>query len=70
MAQWRAAKAAASDAILAGGGSISHHHGVGTDHRDYYAREIGDQGVSALAAVKAALDPVGILNPGVLLEGR
>lgn len=70
VAQWRAAKAAASDAILAGGGSISHHHGVGTDHRDYYAREIGDQGVSALAAVKAALDPVGILNPGVLLEGR
>jgi alkyldihydroxyacetonephosphate synthase len=67
VAQWRAAKAAASEAILAGGGSISHHHGVGTDHRDYYAREIGEQGVNALLAVKAALDPAGILNPGVLL---
>jgi alkyldihydroxyacetonephosphate synthase len=70
VAQWRAAKAAASEAILACAGSISHHHGVGVDHREYYAREIGDQGVKALRAVKAALDPVGILNPGVLLEGR
>jgi alkyldihydroxyacetonephosphate synthase len=68
--QWRTAKAAASEAILAGGGSITHHHGVGTDHREFYEREIGAQGVEALRAVKATLDPAGILNPGVLLEPR
>jgi alkyldihydroxyacetonephosphate synthase len=70
VAQWRAAKAAAGEAILAGGGSITHHHGVGTDHREFYEREIGAQGVAALRAVKATLDPAGILNPGVLFEPR
>jgi alkyldihydroxyacetonephosphate synthase len=67
VAQWRAAKAAASDAILAAGGSITHHHGVGTDHRDWYAREIGSLGVEVLRAVKRAVDPSGIMNPGVLI---
>jgi alkyldihydroxyacetonephosphate synthase len=67
VSQWRAAKAAASDAILDAGGSITHHHGVGVDHRDWYAREIGPLGVAALAGVKAQLDPAGILNPGVLI---
>jgi len=67
LAQWRSAKDAASDAIGAAGGSISHHHGVGRDHRDHYAKEIGPLGVDALRAVKAALDPEGILNPGVLV---
>jgi alkyldihydroxyacetonephosphate synthase len=70
VAQWRAAKAAASDAILATGGSITHHHGVGTDHRDWYVREIGELGVDVLRAVKAVLDPAGIMNPGVLLPLR
>jgi alkyldihydroxyacetonephosphate synthase len=65
--QWRAAKAAASEAILTEGASITHHHGVGRDHRDAYLREIGDVGVRALRAVKRELDPAGILNPGVLL---
>jgi alkyldihydroxyacetonephosphate synthase len=65
--QWRAAKAAASDAILAAGGSITHHHGVGRDHRDWYQREIGGIAVAALRAVKAELDPAGILNPGILI---
>jgi alkyldihydroxyacetonephosphate synthase len=65
--QWLAAKAAASDAILAAGGSITHHHGVGTDHREWYAREIGPIGVGVLRAVKAQLDPEGIMNPGVLV---
>jgi len=69
IAQWRAAKAAANDAILAAGGSITHHHGVGIDHRDWYAREIGELGVDVLRAVKAQLDPAGILNPGVLIPG-
>jgi alkyldihydroxyacetonephosphate synthase len=67
ISQWRRAKIAANDAILATGGSISHHHGVGVDHRDWYAREIGELGVQVLRAVKAQLDPAGILNPGVLL---
>jgi alkyldihydroxyacetonephosphate synthase len=67
VAQWNAAKAATSDAILAAGGSITHHHGVGVDHREHFRREIGPLAMEALMAVKATLDPVGILNPGVLL---
>jgi alkyldihydroxyacetonephosphate synthase len=67
MAQWATAKRAASDAILAVGGTITHHHGVGTDHRDHYATEIGPLAVEALRAVKAALDPTWIMNPGVLV---
>ena len=67
VAQWRAAKAAASDAILEAGGSITHHHGVGTDHRDWYEREVGELAIAALRAVKATLDPAGIMNPGVLI---
>ncbi|MCK9251028.1 MAG: FAD-binding oxidoreductase [Solirubrobacteraceae bacterium] len=67
VAQWRAAKAAANAAILATGASISHHHGVGVDHRDALAEEIGPLGVAVLRATKAALDPDGILNPGVLV---
>ncbi|MFC4911759.1 FAD-binding oxidoreductase [Actinomadura gamaensis] len=68
VAHWEKAKHAANDAILAAGGTISHHHGVGTDHRDWYARETGPLGVAALRAVKSALDPAGILNPGILLR--
>jgi alkyldihydroxyacetonephosphate synthase len=69
VAQWRAAKAAASDAILAGGGSITHHHGVGRDHLEWYRREVGPLGAQILRAVKRELDPAGILNPGVLIPG-
>jgi alkyldihydroxyacetonephosphate synthase len=65
--QWRQAKAAASDAILAAGGSITHHHGVGRDHRDWYERELGPTAVEALRAVKTELDPAGVLNPGILI---
>ena len=67
VAQWRAAKAAAGDAILAAGGSITHHHGVGTDHVPWYEREIGPLAIAALRAVKTTLDPAGIMNPGVLI---
>ena len=70
VAQWRAAKAAASDAILAAGGSITHHHGVGTDHVRWYHDELGELGLRALAAVKRELDPVGVMNPGVLICPR
>ncbi|WP_344907668.1 FAD-binding oxidoreductase [Actinomadura meridiana] len=64
---WARAKRAASDAIVDVGGTISHHHGVGTDHRDWYAREIGPLGAAVLRAVKDRVDPAGILNPGVLV---
>ncbi|MBZ6288365.1 FAD-binding oxidoreductase [Streptomyces olivaceus] len=64
---WARAKHAASEAILAAGGTITHHHGVGTDHRDWYVREAGPLGVQALRAVKRSLDPAGLLSPGVLL---
>jgi alkyldihydroxyacetonephosphate synthase len=68
LSQWRSAKLAASDAILAAGGTISHHHGVGTDHRQHHARELGALGTEILKAVKLTCDPAGILNPGVLTE--
>jgi alkyldihydroxyacetonephosphate synthase len=67
VAQWRAAKAAAGNAIVASGGSITHHHGVGHDHIPWYRQEVGELGLRALRAVKAELDPAGILNPGILL---
>ena len=65
--QWNFAKAAASEAILAAGASITHHHGIGRDHRRWLAGEIGELGVAVLAAVKRELDPIGILNPGILV---
>lgn len=67
VAQWHAAKAAASEAILAAGGTITHHHGVGRDHLPWFAREVGPVGVEVLRAVKARIDPAGVLNPGVLV---
>ncbi|WP_346533300.1 FAD-binding oxidoreductase [Micromonospora sp. DPT] len=65
--RWRTAKAAASEAIAATGATISHHHGVGADHRAWYAAEIGEVAVDLLRAVKRQLDPAGILNPGILV---
>lgn len=65
--QWRAVKAAASDAIVAGGGTITHHHGVGSDHAPWLAQEAGGPALDALRAAKAAFDPAGIMNPGKLL---
>ncbi|GAA3965008.1 FAD-binding oxidoreductase [Streptomyces marokkonensis] len=67
VAHWTRAKHAANEAILTAGGTITHHHGVGTDHRDWYVREAGPLGVEALRAVKRSLDPAGLLSPGVLL---
>jgi alkyldihydroxyacetonephosphate synthase len=68
LGQWRAVKQAAGEAIMAGGGTITHHHGVGRDHAPWMAREIGDGGVEALRALKAQLDPAAIMNPGKLLD--
>lgn len=65
--QWRTAKTAASAAIVANGGTITHHHAVGADHRPWMRDEVGDLGVEVLRAVKAVLDPAGILNPGKLI---
>ncbi len=67
LAQWQAAKRAAGDAIIAAGGTITHHHAVGTDHRPWVPDEVGELGVRVLRAVKAELDPAGILNPGKLV---
>lgn len=65
--QWLQAKSAASEAILAAGGTITHHHGVGADHRDWYHRQLGPLGLEVLRAAKRELDPAGILNPGILI---
>jgi alkyldihydroxyacetonephosphate synthase len=67
IAQWRAIKNAASDAIVANGGTISHHHGVGEDHLPWIAQEKGALGIEVLRAIKRTLDPKGILNPGKLI---
>jgi alkyldihydroxyacetonephosphate synthase len=65
--QWRTAKTAANQAIATAGGTISHHHGIGTDHQPAYTKEIGPLAVEALRAVKSTLDPDGVMNPGILL---
>jgi alkyldihydroxyacetonephosphate synthase len=65
--QWRAVKRAASEAIVTGGGTITHHHAVGRDHAPWLEREIGSEGVAAIRAAKQELDPAGIMNPGKLL---
>jgi alkyldihydroxyacetonephosphate synthase len=67
IAQWQAIKRAASDAIAANGGTISHHHGVGEDHLPWMLQETGELGVDVLRAIKRTLDPKGILNPGKLI---
>jgi alkyldihydroxyacetonephosphate synthase len=67
LAQWQAMKRAAGDAIIAAGGTITHHHAVGRDHRPWYDAQRPDVFAAALAGAKAAVDPRGLLNPGVLL---
>jgi alkyldihydroxyacetonephosphate synthase len=66
--QWAAIKAVASDAVLAAGGTITHHHAVGRDHRRWYDAQRPEPFASAWRAAKSALDPSGILNPGVLWD--
>ena len=67
LARWRRLKAAASEAVVALGGTISHQHGVGTDHAPYLAAEKGVLGLAAIADVARRLDPDGRMNPGKLL---
>ena len=66
--QWAAVKAAASTAIDGAGGTATHHHAVGRDHRAAYERERPDLFAAVLRAAKATLDPAGVLNPGVLFD--
>ena len=68
--QWRAIKGAASDALIAAGGTITHHHAVGRDHRPWYDRQRPELFAAALRAAKGALDPRGMMNPGVLIEPK
>jgi alkyldihydroxyacetonephosphate synthase len=65
--QWQEVKRAACDAIVAGGGTITHHHAVGVDHAPWMGAEIGRDGLELLRAVKQQLDPGGVMNPGKLL---
>ena len=64
---WERVKSGVNDAIMATGGTISHHHGVGADHAPWLEREVGATGLRMLRAVRAELDPAGIMNPGALL---
>ena len=65
--QWGAVKRAACEAIVAHGGTITHHHAVGRDHAPYMEAEVGQAGLEVLRAVKEQLDPAGVMNPGKLL---
>jgi alkyldihydroxyacetonephosphate synthase len=64
---WERVKSRVNDAIMAAGGTISHHHGVGSDHAPWLEQEIGSAGIRMLRAVQAELDPAGIMNPGALV---
>jgi alkyldihydroxyacetonephosphate synthase len=66
--QWQAIKAAVSDVLIEEGATITHHHAVGRDHRPWYDRQRPDPFAAALRGAKAAVDPAGIMNPGVLID--
>lgn len=68
LGQWAEVKAAATEAIISAGGTVTHHHAVGRDHRPGYDRQRPEPFAVALRAVKAQLDPAGMLNPGVLID--
>jgi alkyldihydroxyacetonephosphate synthase len=65
--RWRALKRAASDTIVKTGGTISHQHGVGADHREYLKAEKGRVGIDTMRSVWSHLDPDGRMNPGKTL---
>jgi alkyldihydroxyacetonephosphate synthase len=68
--QWAAVKAAVSDALIAEGATITHHHAVGRDHRPWYDRQRPDVFAAALRGAKAAVDPASVMNPGVLVDAQ
>ncbi len=69
LARWRRLKAMASETIVRLGGTISHQHGVGSDHVAYLAAEQGELGMAALGHLARRFDPAGVMHPGVLLPG-
>lgn len=66
--QWRELKRIATEAVVERGGAVSHHHGVGKDHREWYRRGLSDEERALLGAIKGHLDPAGVLNPGKLFD--
>jgi alkyldihydroxyacetonephosphate synthase len=68
VAQWDEIKAAVAEALIEAGGTITHHHAVGRDHRPWYDRQRPEPFAAALRAAKRELDPAAILNPGVLID--
>ena len=68
IAQWHTIKSAGLDAVIANGGTVTHHHAVGRDHRPWYDRQRPPLFAAALKAAKATLDPRGLLNPSVLID--
>ena len=68
LSQWAEIKSAASDAVADAGGTITHHHAVGRMHRPQYDRQRPDLFAAALRAAKHAVDPGGVMNPGVLID--
>ncbi|MFJ8011367.1 FAD-binding oxidoreductase [Streptomyces sp. NPDC096339] len=67
-ALWDDLKAVAVEVLHRHGATVTHHHAVGRDHRPGYDRQRPEPFALALRAAKAALDPHGILNPGVLVD--
>ncbi|HXU99330.1 MAG TPA: FAD-binding oxidoreductase [Caulobacteraceae bacterium] len=68
LARWRDIKAATNEITVSEGGTVTHHHAVGRDHRPGYERQIPPLFRAALGAAKTALDPAGVMNPGVLID--
>lgn len=68
VAQWDQIKAAVSEALINNGGTITHHHAVGRDHRPWYDRQRPEPFAAGLRAIKSTMDPAGLLNPGVLID--
>jgi len=69
LAQWQEVKDAATDAIVAAGGALSHHHAIGIEHRRWVDGYLGEAGVRSLRALKQVFDPAGVMNPGKLVDG-
>ena len=65
--QWERVKTAATEAIVRQGGALSHHHSIGSDHRAWMEPYLGSSGARWLAAIKSALDPGDVMNPGKLV---
>jgi len=67
LGQWERVKRSACEGIVGAGGTITHHHGIGADHRRYLRREDGRTGIRILRSAKATVDPAGVMNPGKLV---